>query len=108
MISIVQSPCPLRASRNLPPAQPPSAKMWRNHGNRWRMAWSSTGAPSRSCTSAAVALAAVDLFPGVVARKTSAFGRLHALAVDVARCGTGLAAFQVTRAHNQQLVEGHP
>src|SRR4051812_21327162 len=55
-----------------------------------------------------VALAAVDLFPGVVARKTSAFGRLHALAIDDARCGTGLAAFQFTRAHDQQLVDGLP
>src|SRR3954465_9799465 len=55
-----------------------------------------------------VALAAVDLFPGVVARRTSAFGRLHALAVDNARWGTGLAAFQFTRAHDQQLVERLP
>src|SRR3954454_16003003 len=55
-----------------------------------------------------VALAPVDLFPGVVARKTSAFGRLHALAVNDARCGTGLAAFQFTRAHDQQLVERLP
>src|SRR5215210_5610021 len=54
------------------------------------------------------ALAAVDLFPGVVARYASAFGRLHALAVDDARRGTGLAAFQFTRAHDQQLVEGLP
>src|SRR5215210_6603902 len=55
-----------------------------------------------------VALAAVDLFPGVVARKTSAFGRLHALAIDDARHGTGLAAFPFTRAHDQPLVEGLP
>ena len=40
------------------------------------------------CVGDDVALAAVDLFPGVVARKTSAFGRLHALAVNDARCGT--------------------
>src|SRR3954465_4521375 len=55
-----------------------------------------------------VALAPVDLFASVVARKTSAFGRLHALAVDNARCGTGLAAFQFTRAHDPQLVDGLP
>src|SRR3954453_23247604 len=41
-----------------------------------------------------VALPAVDLFASVVSRRTSAFGRLHALAVDDARCRTGLAAFQ--------------
>src|SRR3954467_1880987 len=62
--------------------------MWRNHGNRWRMAWSSAA----ERVSDDVALAAVDLFPGVIARYTAAFGRLHALAVDDARCGTGLAA----------------
>src|SRR5215218_6951135 len=60
------------------------------------------------CVSDDVALAAVDLFPGVVARYTAAFGRLHALAVDDARCGTGLAAFQFTRAHDQPLVDGLP
>ena len=60
------------------------------------------------CVGGDVALAAVDLFPGVVAQRTSAFGRLHALAVDNARCRTGLAAFQFTRAHDQQLVDGLP
>src|SRR5215217_1114509 len=60
------------------------------------------------CVSDDVALAALDLFPGVVARYPSAFGRLHALAIDDARCGTGLAAFQFTRTHDQEMVDGLP
>ena len=81
MIAMVQSPCPLRASRNLPPAEPPSAKMWRRKPV-------ADGLEQRRCSvsilpigrmnkddehdakrvSDDVALAAVDLFPGVVAR----------------------------------------
>src|SRR6185436_1023217 len=37
-----------------------------------------------------------------------AFGCLHTLAVNDARCGTGLAAFQFTRTHDQEMVEGLP
>ena len=54
-----------------------------------------------------VALAAVDLFPGVVARYASTFGRLHALAVDDARCGTGLPAFSRALMTSSWLMVSH-
>ena len=41
-----------------------------------------------------VALAAPDLFPGVIARNTATFRGFHALAVDHTRCRAGLAALQ--------------
>jgi len=44
----VQSPILSRAPRNLGPAYPPSAKIWRSQGNLRRMVLRTMGAPSRS------------------------------------------------------------
>ena len=46
--SIRHPPLPSRAALSFGPAQAPSAKMWRSHGNRWRIEASKAGAPSRS------------------------------------------------------------
>ena len=47
-ISIVPSPVAADAPHSLSPAEPPSAKMWRSLGQRWLMAFNTSGAASRS------------------------------------------------------------
>ncbi len=52
-----------------------------------------------------VALAAVDLLAGIEATDAAALGRLDALAVDHARSGARLAAFQITGSDDKVMVD---
>jgi hypothetical protein len=52
-----------------------------------------------------VTLAAFDPFPGVKAAWAAAFSGFHALAVDNARRGAGLAPFQFSCRHDHQVVD---
>jgi GNAT superfamily N-acetyltransferase len=55
-----------------------------------------------------VALAALDLLAGIIAASSSTFGRFHALAVDDARRGRGLAPSLLPRAHHQRVADLAP
>ena len=53
-----------------------------------------------------MALAALDLLPGVEAARSSTLRGFHALAVDHARRRAGLAPLQLARTHDQHPVDG--
>ena len=55
-----------------------------------------------------VALAALDLLAGVVARNPAAFGGLDTLAVYDTGRGRGLAPLQFARSPDKQMVDGLP
>jgi hypothetical protein len=55
-----------------------------------------------------VAFAAIDLFPGVKAPYSAAFGGFNALAVDHARRRAGFAARSFARRHHQRVVHRPP
>jgi len=55
-----------------------------------------------------VALAALDLLAGVVARNPATFGGLDALAVDDAGRGRGLTPLQFARSADKQMIDGLP
>ena len=55
-----------------------------------------------------MALAAFDLFAGIIAARTAALGRLDALAVDDAGAWRGLATLGLARDHQQRMVQRLP
>ncbi len=78
----------------LRPGIAPSARTWRNHGQRWRMDFRTAGAPSddeadqqAERVDEDIALASHDLLAGVKTAYSTAFGGLNRLAVKSATLG---------------------